>query len=62
MTTELTTTDQDIYLERRALDRNPAAVYLASIGESPRRPMRGALDTIANWLAVGMDVFSSPWG
>ena len=73
MTTELMLSDQidtPVTLERRTLEGrvaspyggNPAAVYLASIGESSRRPMRGALDTVADWLAAGTDAFSFPWG
>lgn len=65
ITTELTTTDQTgdlVTLQSLALDRNPAAVYLASLeSDDSRRTMRTALDIIAGMLAQGSDAFTFPW-
>ena len=46
-----------------ARDRNPAAVYLASLSESSRRTMREALHTIAGMVTSGMcDASTMQWG
>jgi hypothetical protein len=53
------------------LDQNPTAIYLASLGDSSRRTMRTALNTIAELLGVGealngdgrdMRCLAVPWG
>lgn len=45
-----------------AAERNPAAVYLASLGERSRRTMRGDLEMMAHWLSGGrFHAFSLPW-
>jgi site-specific recombinase XerD len=48
-------------LDRRALDENPAAVYLADLAPSSRRTMLSALDTMASLLAEGSDAYTCPW-
>lgn len=47
----------------RPLDRNPAAVYLASLSEGSRRTMLHALNVIA-WILTNdrQDAFSLDWG
>ena len=42
-------------------DRNPALVYLASLGASSRRPMAQSLNAIATILVMG-DYMAVPWG
>lgn len=64
MTTLTTTTNTALtVLEPQALDKNPAAVYLAGL-QSPRsrRTMRKALDICAGILAEGSDALTFPWG
>lgn len=48
-------------VEPGALDRNPAAVYLASLSATGRRTMHQALTAIAGMLAPGADCLSFPW-
>jgi len=44
------------------LEQNPAAVYLASLGNGSRRAMRGALDNIARILTAGnADALTCNW-
>jgi integrase len=44
------------------LDRNPAAVYLASLGQGSRRTMRWALDNVADLLTAGRcDALTLDW-
>jgi site-specific recombinase XerD len=61
---ELSTIQQNtlIQVQKLPLDRNPAAVYLASL-ESPtsRRTMRQALDTIAGLLTGNADALACNW-
>ena len=48
-------------VETQGLDRNPAAVYLASLSESGRRTMRQALDVIAGILTGNADCLACDW-
>lgn len=48
-------------LQPQALDRNPAAVYLAGLSATGRRTMHQALNSIAGMLATGADCLSFPW-
>ena len=49
-------------LTQGPLDRNPAAVYLASLGSpGSRRTMRQSLDLCANMLQPGAEAFTFPW-
>ena len=51
-----------ILFDQAPLDRNPAAVYLASLRESGRRTQRTALDTIAGILTNGAaEALSCNW-
>jgi site-specific recombinase XerD len=44
------------------LDQNPAAVYLARLKKSSRRPQKSALDTVAGILSGGrLDCFNLDW-
>jgi site-specific recombinase XerD len=45
----------------RPLDRNPAAVYLASLSPSSRRVMGSALETIAHLVNPQQTAVSLPW-
>ena len=58
------TTQNDLVLESQPpLERNPAAVYLASLSQSGRRTQRNALDTIA-YLLTGVETsaLNCNWG
>lgn len=49
-------------VETLPLDQNPAAVYLATLKKSSRRPQKCALDTIAGILSGGtVDCFNLAW-
>lgn len=56
-----TTTEGLAITSPQPLDRNPAAVYLASLKASGRRPQAQALGVIADILGVG-DYLAVPWG
>lgn len=57
ITTEQTTLSTVVY----QMDRNPALVYLASLAESSRRPMKEGLNLIANLIQPGCDYLAFPW-
>ena len=64
MNTELATTNATgdlATLESQALDQNPAAIYLAGLGASSRRTMKGTLDATPWMLTEGSDALSFPW-
>lgn len=65
MTTTTLTTTQSTSLalsHSQPLDRNPAAVYLASLAPGSRRAMLGALNTIADLVSSGQaDAHSLDW-
>lgn len=51
-TTNLTTTIVTARMATTApLDRNPAAVYLATLRPTSRRPMHQVLNAMAGWLS-----------
>lgn len=50
-----------VTVEHQHLDRNPVAVYLASLSPGSRRTMLTALKTIANMVAPDSDVMTFPW-
>lgn len=52
---------QIVTTDARSLECNPAAVYLASLSESSRRPMRQALDNLAERLTGSPDAFGCDW-
>ena len=57
------TQSADIATYTNAASRNPAIVYLASLAESSRRPMRQSLDVIAGLVSGGtVDAVALPWG
>ncbi len=65
MTTLITSrADQDLTQTiTQPLDRNPAAVYLASLSESGRRTQKQALNTVAELLTGGYaDALTCNWG
>ena len=52
----------DLAIGGRALDQNPAAVYLAGLGAGSRRTYRDALDVMAAWLSGGRaDALGLDW-
>ena len=55
-------TNELALIETQGLDRNPAAVYLASLSDSGRRTMRQALDVIAGILTGNSDCLACNWG
>jgi site-specific recombinase XerD len=58
---EVSAEGRTLVVDRR-LDRNPAAVYLASLrSEHSRRTMRQALATIAEYLTGSPDLWACPW-
>ena len=66
MTNDLTPTNQTNPLtlaELQTIDRNPAAVYLASLAKTGRRTQKQALDTMADWLTGGavVDCLGLDW-
>jgi site-specific recombinase XerD len=65
MTHQITTQPQNhklVLVEKTPLDRNPAAVYLASLSKSGRRTQQAALDKIAGMLTGGAaDAFNCNW-
>lgn len=53
---------QLILTQAMPLDQNPAAVYLATLKKSSRRPQKCALDTVAGILSCGtVDCFNLAW-
>ncbi|TXH50138.1 MAG: site-specific integrase [Desulfurellales bacterium] len=64
MTNELATVQQTaIVTFADNASRNPALVYLASLSESSRRPMKQSLDVIASIVSSGtVDALTLPWG
>lgn len=63
MTNEIATTQQNdlAIIEPQPLDRNPAAVYLAGLGERSRRVQGQALEVIAELLTGSPDLAACNW-
>ena len=63
MTSEIISQNQSITIGSRSLDRNPAAVYLASLGSpTGRRSQRQALDSMARIMTGGAaDCLAFSW-
>lgn len=62
MTTELIVSSQnELSTAAYQADRNPALVYLASLAESSRRPMRESLNVIAGMVKPGTTFDAFPW-
>lgn len=62
MSTELVTTSQnELSTIVYHADRNPALIYLASLAESSRRPMKESLSKIADMVQPGTAFDAFPW-
>lgn len=62
MKIDLSERDSLILARRRPADQHPAAVYLATLAKSSRRPMGQALDVIAGLLTGHADRWACNWG
>ena len=58
---ELTTTTNALSTIVYQADKNPALVYLASLSESSRRPMKEGMTVIANMVQPGTAFDAFPW-